>query len=177
VQKSESTSSRVVLSTPDPNWIKKFLNEKRRIQSIQKLDLAVEHIGSTSIPNLDAKPIIDMLVGNSTAAELDPALRALVSLGYTLEGRRNDNQHSWLSYPSPEKRRFIIHLVVKDDDEWIRRIGFRNFLRSHPETAAEYKELKLELAKKYPDDLSMYTHGKARFVTNVLTTASITVGK
>lgn len=163
----------MIISSADPNWRSAFLTEKRRIQSIEKLHVTIEHIGSTSIPNMDAKPVIDMLVGTDSEANIESTLKALIRIGYRLEGRRNDGRHSWLSFPAADSRGFIIHLVIKNDDEWHRRIYFRDFLKTHPKTAHEYKVLKADLAKKHPDDLNMYTFGKAEFVINVLATASL----
>jgi len=161
-----------VLDAANPKWIHEFLAEEQRICSTTKFELAIEHIGSTSIPNMPAKSTIDILIGAASPAKLDDVLIILNDSGYVLEGRRNNNKHSWLSYPTPEKRKFIIHLTVREDDEWKRRINFRDYLRLHSDTAKEYMLLKLDLAKKYPNHLNIYTRGKAAFVSSVLAKAS-----
>jgi GrpB-like predicted nucleotidyltransferase (UPF0157 family) len=170
---SELTSSKVILVTANPDWEKEFLVERKRIRSISSLDLVIEHIGSTSIPNMSAKPTIDMLVGVSTETELDDVFNNLIKFGYVLEGRRNSDTHSWLSFPTPEKRKYIIHLVIKGDEEWTKRINFRDYLISHPEVAEQYNTLKLQLAMKYPNNLEEYTKGKAAFVSDIVATAGV----
>jgi GrpB-like predicted nucleotidyltransferase (UPF0157 family) len=85
-----------------------------------------------------------------------------------MEGSRNEGRHAWLSYPSVEHRECILHLVYTDDDEWTRRITFRDQLRADPEKARAYQQLKRSLATAYPGHLEAYTRGKADFVRSVI---------
>lgn len=164
MQKHNSENS-VRLQTYDPNWPRLFVSEKDRI--VKKLpNVYIEHIGSTSIPGLLAKPIIDMLVGTSSEDLRPAAEKELTNLGYVKEGEREG--HSWLAWPSPEERKYIVHLVVAEGDEWNRRLAFRNALWADPQKVEEYKKLKTDLAAQYREDLNGYTKAKAEFVKNVI---------
>lgn len=150
-------------------WQIKFAHERQRLLKVLDGDVAIEHIGSTSIPGLMAKPIIDIIVGVASTSKLKPAQKVVCELGYVLEGSRDG--HYWLSSPSPDNRHYIIHLVVKNDQEWQNRISFRDYLRLNPSMARKYQDLKRELAIKYAHDLDAYTFGKASFVTNIINLA------
>lgn len=158
----------VFLVQPDATWQTKFAHEKQRL--LRRLgDVAIEHIGSTSISGLIAKPIIDIIIGVASMRKLKPAQKVICELGYVLEGSREG--HYWLSSPSPDNRHYIIHLVVKNGQEWKKRISFRDYLRLNPSSAREYQDLKQELAIKYAHDLDAYTFGKAFFVATIISLA------
>lgn len=157
----------------DPAWPRDFEFEKLRL--LGRLPAAkIEHIGSTAIPGLAAKPVIDLLVGVASEACFEEAIAALKGLGYVQEGVRAG--HSWLTSPSPQNRKFILHLVLFGQGEWSRRLAFRDSLRRHRGKALEYEALKVKLAEKFSEDLGGYTKAKAAFVAEVVAGAAETGG-
>jgi GrpB-like predicted nucleotidyltransferase (UPF0157 family) len=156
------SDARVEIVDYDPNWPATFEAERERLAPL--LDgVAIHHFGSTAVPGLAAKPVIDMiaLVGN-----LDAAIPALVSnAGYqfpeafnaTLAGRR------FLCYPSAVSRTHHLHLV-DDREELDLRLRFRDRLRMDSALAGEYEALKRSLAERHREDREAYTDAKAAFV-------------
>lgn len=127
--------------------------------------LRVEHIGSTSVPGLAAKPIIDLDVVIADDADLEFVIEKLAAAGYIHEGD--------LGIPGREAFRYKgkthlmqHHLYVcrESSRELYRHIAFRNFLRSHPEAVREYSSVKLEAAALYPDNIEKYMESKAHYV-------------
>jgi GrpB-like predicted nucleotidyltransferase (UPF0157 family) len=157
----------VYIAAADPVWPQQFIEERTRL--LYHIPNAhIEHIGSTAVPHLRAKPIIDIIVGAPTEDLLATYIQSLSELGYFIEGKRNN--HQWLSWPSPTRRKFIIHLVVFDDEEWRRRLAFRDHLRINKVATKAYQNLKLKLATVYKDDIDAYTAAKAQFVQDILNT-------
>lgn len=148
----------------DPLWPGNFEAEKLRLLG-QLPSAEIEHIGSTAIPGLIAKPVIDLLVGVSSGTCFADTAAALKKLGYVQEGARAG--HSWLTYPSPQYRKFILHLVIFGQGEWKRRLAFRDRLRRDRDKALEYQALKIKLAEKFSEDLGEYTKAKSAFVAGV----------
>lgn len=131
--------------------------------------VGIEHIGSTSVVGLPAKPVIDMLVGVASPAAHRPSVDHIAGiLGYVEEGCRDG--HAWMAWPDPSRRKFIAHIVVHGGDVWNARLTFRNSLRDSAELRSEYLHLKYALAAAYPHDLTSYTHGKRVFVDAVCRT-------
>lgn len=161
-------SHHVNLVQPSDTWQAKFDDEKQRLLNTL-VDVDIEHIGSTSIPNLLAKPTIDMIVGVTSASNLKSAQKVLCELGYVAEGERAE--HYWLSLPLANDRQYIIHLVIKGGQEWRKRISFRDYLLQHPSAVKEYQALKQRLASEYEHDIDNYTFGKAAFVTHIINLA------
>jgi GrpB-like predicted nucleotidyltransferase (UPF0157 family) len=150
----------------DPCWATRFATERDRLAAALGPEVAIAHIGSTSIEGLAAKPIVDMLVG--WRAEADEAVIAatLQALGYVEEGVRPG--HRWLCWPAPERRATVVHLVPENGAVWTARTTFRDRLRAHPELARRYAGLKRTLAEAHADDLDAYTAAKFAFVSDVL---------
>ncbi|MCC9204423.1 GrpB family protein [Arthrobacter sp. zg-Y769] len=124
----------------------------------------LEHIGSTSVPGLAAKDVVDLLIGveENRVAEVAAELAAD---GFDLEGELPG--HCWLSYPARASRRYILHVVEFDGVPWRRRIGFRDLLRRDESARARYLEAKLEAAREAQgwDD---YTQFKTPVVAGLL---------
>src|SRR5687768_2427169 len=130
----------------DPAWPGLFAEERRKLLETVGPWLAgpVEHIGSTAIPGLAAKPVIDIMAGVASLDASRPAIAALVSAGYCYFPYRPDKEH-WFCKPSPAFRTHHLHLVPLDSPQWAGALAFRDYLRAHPETAAEYEAMKLRL--------------------------------
>ena len=135
------------------------------VSTLQIEQWRVEHIGSTSVPGLAAKPIIDLMLG---VPELKAAHLFLPGLGAIGYEHRGETVPGTLYNRKAVPRRFNLHLTQYDGDFWIEHIFFRDYLRSHPEVAAEYEGLKRILMAERAHDRQAYNEGKADFIQGVL---------
>ena len=160
---------RIYLVAYDPAWPASFAAERDLLEQTIGAWIAggIEHVGSTAIPPLPAKPVIDIMVGVRDLETSRPAVAHLQSLGYHYFPYREDVMH-WLCKPSPQFRTHHLHLVPHGSPLWNERLAFRDYLRRHPDKAAEYAELKHCLAEKYEHDREAYTDAKGPFVEAVL---------
>ena len=123
----------------------------------------VEHVGSTSVPGMTAKPIIDIMVGVKSLQESKACIPLLEEIGYGYADYKKEIMH-WFCKPSPMHREFHLYLMEYGAPEWKERIKFRDILRSDSAVAAEYINLKQDLASKFHNDREAYTEAKAEFV-------------
>jgi GrpB-like predicted nucleotidyltransferase (UPF0157 family) len=153
----------------DDAWPLRFEDERADLARVLAPWLVgpIEHIGSTAIPGLPAKPVIDIMAGVADLASSVPAQAAAVTLGYMHFPYRPDIMH-WFCKPSPAYRTHHLHLVPIGSQLWADRITFRDYLRSESGAAAEYAALKTQLAGQYTFDREAYTDGKSVFVAAVL---------
>jgi GrpB-like predicted nucleotidyltransferase (UPF0157 family) len=156
----------------DETWPASFEAERRLLEPVLEpwLEGRIEHIGSTAVAGLSAKPVIDIMAGVRSLEESGPALELLPALGYLYAPYRAEVMH-WLCKPSPERRTHHLHLVPFESPLWLERLAFRNWLRAHPATAREYEALKHRLATAHPDDREAYTEGKSGFVAEIVAQA------
>jgi GrpB-like predicted nucleotidyltransferase (UPF0157 family) len=127
----------------------------------------IEHVGSTAVPGLAAKPVIDIMAAVESLDVSRPALIALTPLQYCYAPYRADVMH-WLCKPGPALRTHHLHLVPFKSQLWRDRISFRDRLRANRDIAAEYLQLKRRLAADYPNDREAYTREKTPFIENIL---------
>ena len=127
----------------------------------------IQHVGSTAVPGIRAKPILDVAVLLRSVRAMDVA--AMEHLGYEYCGPREGREtYHLFVLRSPEGLSLRhIHCYDAADTEFSRLVGFRDYLNAHPDTAARYEALKMALAAKYPDDRVAYTAGKAAFIQSV----------
>ena len=123
----------------------------------------IHHVGSTAVPGLEAKPIIDILVGVDSLEASRACFDPLAKLDYLYAPYRADEMH-WFCKPHPSRRTHHLHLVPTDSSRFRDELAFRDRLRSGRAIAAEYAELKRELAERFADDREAYTDGKADFI-------------
>ena len=156
----------------DERWPSRFAAERALLQPLLAPWLVAEpeHIGSTAIPGLLAKPIIDIMAPVASLDASRAALPALATLGYHSFPYRADVMH-WLCKPSDAYRTHHLHLVPFASRLWKERLAFRDHLRAHAEVAAEYAALKRRLAARHRFDREAYTDAKTAFVLDVLTRA------
>jgi GrpB-like predicted nucleotidyltransferase (UPF0157 family) len=174
-------ADRIEITPYNPDWPRLFDEEKARLFSIAPpgLLLRMEHIGSTAVPGLAAKPIVDLLV---TAASLEGVKQTLVPLleaqgcDYFWRPTHGDDGPPWYAWfirrNGNGQRTHHIH-IVEDTPEFAghqERILFRNHLREYPETAASYEKVKRTLAEEFPEDRVHYTRGKNAFILEVMET-------
>ncbi|MEV0261236.1 GrpB family protein [Streptomyces sp. NPDC050617] len=139
-------------------------------EGLGPLLLRIEHVGSTAVPGLPAKPIVDMDAVIPAGADPADAIAALRSLGYTHEGDLGIPGREAFAAPegTPEHH---LYVCAADSPELARHVAFRDFLRAHPGSARRYGELKRELASRHRGDRSAYTDGKSAFVSSTLVQA------
>lgn len=149
----------------DATWPKKFQQEAQKVSDIvQTNQIAIIHIGSTSVPNLSAKPIIDILLIVNDIALLDRQQTQFEQLGYEYLGEFGLPGRRYLR-KGGDNRTHQIHAYQYDNISEIQRhICFRNYLRKHRDVALQYGELKIKLASKYPESIDDYGDGKESFV-------------
>ncbi|MBW4574361.1 MAG: GrpB family protein [Aphanothece sp. CMT-3BRIN-NPC111] len=162
----------VVIVEYDPGWVLLFEQEALRICEVLDRDLVtrIEHFGSTSVPGLAAKPIIDLLVGVVSLAEAKQvAVSQLESLDYSYWFDNPDPQRMFFVKGLPPKgpRTHHIHMIDSDSRLW-ERLLFRDYLRTHPEEAKRYAQLKHDLALRFSTDREAYTIGKVEYVESVM---------
>ncbi len=142
----------------DPQWSDDF--ERIRAELCPALGdraLAIEHVGSTSVPGLAAKPIIDIDVVIASRDDLPDIIRLLAAIGYTHEGDIGIPGREAFKYAGKEHlRQHHLYVCARDAEELRRHIVFRDYLRAHPDAAAWYGRVKTEGAALYPDDIDGY---------------------
>ncbi len=165
----------VVIVEYDPAWPRLFDEESARVREAAASSiLAVEHIGSTAVPGLAAKPIVDIMAGVAGAEAAELCLEPLAGVGYTDVTPQPAEEKEWFyclgRHPS-EGRGYHVHLMQYPSACWDRHVLFRDYLREHADVAREYEQLKRELAARYADDRPAYTEAKDDFIGGVLARA------
>jgi len=166
--KSSDKNKRIIEVAPyNPNWEQKFKDEAKKIKKIFKeIFVDIHHIGSTAIPTIKAKPIIDIMVEVKDINRVDSYNKQMEKLGYQALGE----------YGIPERRFFQkggnnrthhVHIFEIGSPQIKRHIDFRNYLISNPSVAEEYSSLKEKLAKKYRHDIDKYWEGKDSFIKKI----------
>jgi len=164
----------VQLKVYDPNWTVEFEKEKRSLLDVfgDKIT-AIEHIGSTSVPGLPAKPIIDIIAAIPTFDNAEDFIEPLQKLGYEYMPERMFEDRKFFPKGPRSNRTHHLNLVLKDDvDQWRSPLLFRNYLRTHVDRRNEYARLKSLLAEKYSNNREMYTKSKNYFIKRILSIAS-----
>ena len=165
----ESGTVRVV--PYDTAWPTLFRVEADRVrEALPGLPLWLEHVGSTAVPGVAAKPIIDILAGRPPGVPAAPYIAALGAAGYEYRGEQGIPGRAFFRRGVP--RSYHIHLAEVDSQFWRDHLAFRDHLRSHPEVAAEYVALKESLAAQFPRDREAYISGKGPFILQVLARAT-----
>ncbi len=154
---------RVTLVDGDAGWPALFEAEAARLApAIGPLVVGIEHIGSTSIPGIKAKPIVDILVGLRRFEDGERLVAPLAALSYDYVGT-DMVPHDHL-FGLGEPRTHLLHAVLQDGYHWRRDLRFRDRLRADPALAEAYERLKMQLAARYPDNRAAYTAAKAEFI-------------
>lgn len=157
----------------DPAWETLFAAERERIAAaIGSYVLAIEHVGSTAVPNLAAKPILDIAIGVAALDIVPACVGPLEGLGYEYKGENGLPERHYFTRGVP-LRTHHLHLVVMGQYQWSTLVPFRDHLRRNPQTLAEYQQLKEDLAAQFPHDRAAYTDGKAKFIQAVLRQESL----
>lgn len=157
----------VKLAPHSPEWARLFEAEKARLlAAIGEYVLDIQHVGSTSVTGLSAKPIIDIAIAVRDFDEARVCIEPMARLGYTYKGENGIPRRHF--FVRGETRTHHIHMNERHSRDWQEQILFRDYLRRHAESAQEYAALKAELARRFPADRESYTEAKAPFIQMVL---------
>jgi GrpB-like predicted nucleotidyltransferase (UPF0157 family) len=160
--------SRVEVHAYDPEWPRIF--ERIRAQvwpAVQHAALSLEHVGSTSVPGLSSKPVIDACIVVASPRDIPHVVKALALIGYVHKGDLGVPEREAFRHPAsmPKHHLYASHkgsLSLKN------HLGLRDYLRAHPEAAFDYGKLKETLAKRFPEDIDSYIAGKTEFIVAIL---------
>ena len=161
----------------DPEWPRRFEAERKLLERVLApwLEGGIHHIGSTAIPGLAAKPMIDMMAGVHDLEEARAAFDPLREESYEYTPHRPRTHHFSKPPGPPWAHQCQLHLTEPGSDLWVERLAFRDALRADAQLAREYEELKLRLAEEHSADGRAYTVAKRPFVARVLAHAGITI--
>ena len=166
---TEPADERIHISPYDPDWPAQFNRERdllwRAIGTWVVGD--IHHVGSTAVPGLDAKPIVDLLIGVEGLAISRACFEPLAELEYLYAPYLPKEMH-WFCKPDPSRRTHHLHLVPHNLPRYRDELAFRDFLRSEPERARDYAELKHQQAARFEHDREGYTNAKANFIEHAL---------
>ena len=168
-------AKRVIVLPWDGRWEQNFQRIADELRpALGGLALGIEHVGSTSVPGLSAKPIIDLDVIIRGADALDDVTAALERIGYRREGDLGIAGREAFTYSGKDHlRRHHLYVCPQDSAELRRHIAFRDYLRAHPEAVRAYSRIKEEGAKLYPDDIETYIAHKAPFIAAIYAEMSV----
>lgn len=162
------TTRNIIVLPYDEKWTQAFLDIKSDLDTaLGDLAISIEHVGSTSVPGLAAKPIIDIdVVVRKTNLEL--AIKALATIGYEHEGNGGIEGREMFKY-SGKEHLMDHHLYVcpEDSRELKRHVLFRDYLRSHPDAVQAYSQIKKEAAELYPHDIDNYINHKGVVIEKI----------
>jgi len=155
------------LSEYDERWPIAYEEARARLaEALHPYALDIQHVGSTSVPGLAAKPIIDIALAIEEYPLPAAAILEVVALGYEFLGEHGIPRRHYFRKGRP--RTHHVHVVEGDSQEWEHFILFRDYLRTHPQAARRYEALKRELAARYQDDRAAYTDSKAPFIKELM---------
>ncbi len=175
--------NKAVVVPYDPHWPVLFEEERAHIASaIGHIVAGVHHVGSTSIPGMAAKPILDMAVLLREFEDGEGCIEPLENIGYIHKGLWDGipGDRFFLKGHPPQEhcsdgediRTHILHMYTLDSPVVQNHFAFRDYLIAHPEVAAEYAQLKLTLADRHSDDRAAYSEGKRSFIREALAKAA-----
>ncbi|KMN44267.1 GrpB family protein [Bacillus cereus] len=159
---------KIIIKPYQHHWHKEFLNEKNKITSLlNKEVITMEHIGSTAVEGLGAKPLIDMMIGVTNLQITENWTESLAEIGYEYVPKKNSN---WRFFRKGKWRAGThhLHVYIYNSEEWKNNLLFRDFLIKHEWARKEYRGLKERLATTYPFDRVAYTNEKAPFIQKII---------
>lgn len=168
-------SGTVVLAPHDPAWAGAFADEAGRIRAaLDARPAEVAHVGSTAVPGLSAKPILDLMVGVAPDRDVAAYVAPLQAIGYAYRGEHGlPGRHYFVRDDASGRRTHHLHLVATDGAIWRAHLAFRDALRASPERRAAYEALKRDLATRHVGERLAYTEGKAAFIHETLWQAGV----
>jgi GrpB-like predicted nucleotidyltransferase (UPF0157 family) len=162
----------IIIHSYDPDWPTRYEAERARlVADFAGRVIALEHGGSTAIPGLDSKPVIDIAMGLDSMGTADALLEPLVAVGWDTSPAFNATMpdRRFLRRCGPDgERTHHLHLVVYEGEQWHRLVDFRDRLCADPNLVRQYQALKYQLAEQYRDDREAYTDAKTEFIDRVI---------
>ena len=159
----------VELVNYDQTWQNDYKNEEKLLKKVLKDEIIeIHHIGSTSIPGLQAKPVIDILIVINDLKKIDKIEEKLKKYDYENRGQQGVEDRYFFAKGPEEARSHYIHFTEPNSATYYNQIYFKKYLLEHPEYIKKYCELKQELASKYANERPKYTKGKNEFITDVI---------
>ena len=157
----------VRLAPYTPEWCSEFGRERERLfGALRGIAVAIEHVGSTAVPGLRAKPVLDVMLGLPRISLHERALSPMDALGYRYMGEYGIPGRHYFRLGEPCTHH--LHMVSFGSEFWLRHLLFRDHLRAHPEVAQAYEAVKLDLAARHPRDRPAYQDGKTDFIESVM---------
>ena len=162
-------TKQVIVTPYDPAWVLAFNAIRAELAAaLGDLALRIEHVGSTSVPGLAAKPIIDIDVVIADGAALPAVIDALAAIGYIHEGDLGIPDREAFRYDTkPHLQMHHLYVCPADSAELHRHLSFRDFLRSHPDAAQRYGTVKQQAAALYPTDIDQYIAYKSECIADL----------
>jgi GrpB-like predicted nucleotidyltransferase (UPF0157 family) len=169
VRSTQERMRKVEVSEHNPRWKNEFESEAQLIRRALSSEIvAIHHIGSTSVPGIAAKPIIDILLEVRDVAALEAKATAMESLGYEVMGEFGIPGRRYFRKDDASGRRtHHVHAFAAGSSEAVRHLAFRDYLIAHPDDARAYSELKRSLAESYANDADAYMDGKDDFIKQI----------
>ena len=161
----------LVISAYSPEWPREFELERDALAAVlAPLSVHIEHIGSTSVPGMSAKPIIDIMLGVPKLADIEARMHLIEQLGYLHlpEMRELMPDNRFFAKPATLPRRFHLHAVEYDAEFWRDHIVFRDALRADAKLARDYAALKTKLADEFANQPKRYTDAKGPFINDAV---------
>lgn len=156
----------------DPSWPDKFADEARLISEIFQSNLvAIHHVGSTSVPDLASKPVIDILLVVKNLKIVDQKNPDMIQLGYEPKGEFGIPNRRYFSKGKEDARTHHVHTFEPGAPDVANHLNFRDYLINHPKEVAKYAKLKQKLANDYKNDINSYMDGKHSFIREILVRA------
>lgn len=154
-------------------WPKLFAQEaKKLLKILAPAILKIEHIGSTAIPGIKAKPIIDILITTKNIADIDSLTEKMEKNGYISGGEFGLPGRRFFCSGNTKHCYTHVHIYEDNHPSVSTYLTFRDYMINHPNAVKEYEALKTELARKYPHNRSLYTLGKNDFITSIIKKAA-----
>lgn len=163
------TDEEIRIVPHDEKWAALFAHEAAGLSATigQYVTGGIHHVGSTAVPGLAAKPVIDILVGIESLEAARPCIDLVAPLDYVYFPYLADEM-LWFCKPDPSRRTHHLHLAPTGSRRFMDELAFRDYLRTQPGRAHEYERLKSQLAATYKNDREAYTQGKTDFVLATL---------
>jgi GrpB-like predicted nucleotidyltransferase (UPF0157 family) len=162
----------------DPAWPAQFQRERQRIAAaLGDAAVAIEHIGSTAVPGLASRPIVDVMVGVEDVERSGQAVAGLIDLGFDYLPELEAQLPKQRYFRKPAPTAVHVHMVERGSAAFERHLLLRDYLRTHPEAVQEYSRLKRGLVLRFHHDRKAYVEGKAGFVEAVAAAASREAGR
>lgn len=168
-------SSPVKIAKYDPQWPWLFEMERHLIlRATGHIIVRIAHMGSTAVPSLGAEPTIDIMVAINRLNDSDKCIDPLQRIGYEYQPEHETStpqRRFFRKGEPPREQHYHLHMVELKSDFWKRHLLFRDYLRTHPETAQKYYELKKRLADKHALDRDSYAEAKTPFIESIVAKA------